>query len=369
MSDTFIAVSDIHLGWKLFNIPELSEDIKDIFQRICDIAIEKKVSRLFIVGDLFDHNRPSPDLVEFVQQQIKRLTRAGVLISGILGDHDKSVNGTGWAYLAGITPLSGDPDQQLKYVGLDYCDDSQSLIHQLAERPKAVNKYVEWIFLHGQAVQLFPFCSDKKKLDFKEIDVFACFPNLKGVVLGDIHKPIEEELVDPVRNKKAFIGYCGSPAIIRRDEINTKTGLLHYDGKKLSRIPCFPDRVHRIVELTEDTDVNKEVLAITKEFEKAPTKRPLFVVTYSKGDQPELAKLAPLYDIGLVKLIQLTNKDTEDEEVVNIRSELKTENKIEEALKVCSPSTEVYELTLSLLNDEPKTVLDNFKTTALNESV
>ena len=104
---SFIALADIHIGWKLFNLPELAQDIKENFVKALDIALAKKVNYVFIVGDLFDINKPSPDMIEFVAEQVKRMAANGIVVAGIAGDHDKPVNGATWVHLTGILPING----------------------------------------------------------------------------------------------------------------------------------------------------------------------------------------------------------------------------------------------------------------------
>ena len=280
MSYSFLAISDIHLGWKLFNLPELAEDLKDNLTRVVDLALKLKVDYIFVVGDLYDSNKPSPDLVKFVSGQVKRAGANGCLVAGIAGDHDKPINESAWIHLSSMLPIN-DVSPDSKFVGYDYSDNSQENVDKLANHPDKKN--IEWIFLHGQAPELFQWCEDKKKLDFKSVDLINDFPNLKGIILGDIHVPIEGVISDPAQIvSDRFIGYCGSLGMVKTDEIDTKTGLLYYDGDKLARVPFKPNREFIKADVVTLLEPINLVPSMTKFFRDAKGKKPIFVIEFNK---------------------------------------------------------------------------------------
>src|SRR4051812_34108677 len=102
----FIAVADIHLEHKLYNMVELEQDIRDDFVRVCSTAISKEVSYLVVVGDLYNNNQPRPDTIAFVRGQVDRLKEHGIEVVGIAGDHDKPINGETWCNVSGVKPLN-----------------------------------------------------------------------------------------------------------------------------------------------------------------------------------------------------------------------------------------------------------------------
>ena len=368
MAYSFIAVSDVHLGWKLFNLPELAQDLKDVFSKVIDLALEKKVSHFFIVGDLYDTNKPSPDLIKFVSEQIRRLTANGIVVAGIAGDHDKPVNQSSWINISNVVPIT-EASRTGEFLGLDYNDNSQLNIDAIKELPKKVKAKVEWIFLHGQVPELFTFTEDKKKLDLKSLDPFNEFPKLKGFVLGDIHKPIEGTFEDPTQTSKPiWVGYCGSLGVIKTDEIGSKGGVLYYDGTTISRLKFELDRKFIRIKLGEPTTPINWITTYKNFFKDNQGKKPVFIVEYDKDNEKEFPTIAPLYEIGIVKVTKVRKTDSITEEPINIRSELKTNNRIEATLKKCAQEQEIYDLTLSLLTaDDPKQILDAFKKQTLKE--
>lgn len=360
-SYTFLSIADIHLGWKLFNLPDLAKDLLDAFIRAIDKAIELKVGYFIVLGDLFENNKPSPDLIAFVQSQTKRLKEAGITPIGIAGDHDKPVGNTTWVELSGFYPIN-DYTNNYRFIGFDYSDNSADNITllRLAEHKDKV----EWIFLHGQVPELFPFCEDKKKLNLKELDLHTMFPNLKGVLLGDVHAPFEGTIGD-VRMKKpdVYIGYCGSLGVVRLDEIDNKKGLFYYDGQQLVRTPFTQDRNFIKIDIAVLTSaVTRLVDQYYDRYKGSREKKPVFIVEYTRATKELLPLINKLYEVAIVKTTLVRKDDKQRNEVVNIRSELKTNNRIEQVLKDCTTDPQVYHTTLSLLQaDDYKPILDKFK--------
>lgn len=366
MSYTFIALADIHLGWKLFNLPELAQDLKDNLVKAFDIALKKRVSAVIIAGDLYDTNRPSPDLIKFVAEQVNRLKANGIVVVGIAGDHDKPVNDSAWVHLSGIIPINDY--RAIPMVGFDYCDNSQENIDKLAALPKEERDEIEWIVLHGQVPELFAFTEDKKKLDIKSLDVINNFPTLKGVILGDIHAPLDGVISDPTMTRKdePWIGYCGSLGVVKTDEIGNKDGILYYDGNKLSRIPFELDRKFIRLNIADSLKPINWIEKYKRFFQEHQGKKPVFIVEHDKGSKHLLPEAGPLYEVGIVRVSITRKTDDSKEETINIRSELKTNNRIEQTLKECAQEQEVYDLILDILNtDDQKAVLDKFKQAAL----
>lgn len=365
MSYKFLAIADVHLGLKLFNLPELEQDMRDNFSRLVDLAIDLKVDYIFVAGDLYEHNRPAPDLIKFVRQQSDKLNANGIIIAGIAGDHDKPINNASWIQLSGIVPIQQIGNQ---FVGLDYCDHSPLLIPKLAE----INykDEVEWIFLHGHVPELFKFSEEKKLLDLKQLNLIQTYPNLKGVILGDIHVPTDSKIHDPTGTKAQlpYIGYCGSLGITKTDEIGQKTGVLYFDGSTLKRHPFKLDRKFVRLYLGDSLEPINWINKFAAFFKSHEGKKPVIIVEYDKTCEERLPLIGPLYEVGIVKKLSIKRKSmddgkTEEKQVINLRSELKTNDRIEAVLKELLPEKEAFDFTHKLLNnlDDPTLVLDELK--------
>lgn len=355
----FIAFSDQHLESKLYNIPELEQDNRDLFSMVVDKALEQEVDYLVSVGDLFDHNKPSSDTIRFVTAQLKRLEGKVVPVA-IAGDHSKPINGATWETVCGFRSVNSVPE----FVGVDYSDNPADVIsllnHELNKKDKNT---VTAVFMHQQMPELWPFCEEKKKVSLQDLDFTNQCASVRGIFLGDIHIRRQERFYYPGCDKEMFIGYCGSLGVTAANETN-KEGLYFFDGEKLKTLKY--DLPRQYVTLDVDPD-NLEQMASASRYAayKQGPKRPVFLVKLHSGVDVG-NKLNFLYDIGFVKMTKVKKDKDGNEEMLNIRSELKTVDRISGVLRELTHGAEygeqVFDLAYKLLTaSEPKQVLDQFK--------
>lgn len=356
-SPSFLAISDVHIGLNLYNQPELGADLRRLFSEVCKLAVQKQVQFLVIAGDLFDSNKPTPDLISFVHAEIEEARMAGVRVIGIAGDHDKPINTESWTRISGVAPIDSVP----QFAGRDYSDNPLEVINHLQSTPR--RKTAEWIVLHGQVPALWNFCEERKKLDLGSLPLFDLYPNLRGVLLGDIHKPYEGKLTDPKTGKTAFIGYCGSLGVTSSSDIGAHIGLLHFDGEKLQRIPFQLGREFVKIDLTSNAMRGFEVGYYIDRFKKSTARRPVFLIEYSPSTKERLAEIRPLYQLGFVRATQVRAKTQgEVHQSVSIRNELNNHERIGTVLRDMVPDDEVrLLLTQALHTEDPKVVLDTFR--------
>lgn len=342
----FVHVGDCHLGKKLHNIPEFEDDMRELFTASIDKAIELEVGAYIISGDLFDNNRPTAELVAFVQKEFARLLAEGIMPMGQPGDHDKAIDGHSWINLAGAREIKYGP-----FFGCEYYDDPKLVLDTVKTNPHACE--AEWLFLHGMCPQIWPYCQDKKTLDLTP-EILEKYTKLKGVLLSDIHSPMEGYL-----NHLGFkipIEYVGSLGITDFSEIEKRKGIHYYDGKNLMRVEIPLPRQYFRIKLQDG--------------EKIPTfpnttfiEKPVFILEYATGEQRNLIKQARhLYDIGIP--IEIRKSEDGAEEVTINRSELNSSDRINAALKTECKTELGFNLANELLsNPDPKSVLDNLKLT------
>jgi DNA repair exonuclease SbcCD nuclease subunit len=84
----FVACADVHLDKKLFNIPDLFQDMFKYFEQAVNFAIEKKVDHFIMAGDVFDNNKPELETLERTRALINKLKNEKINVIGIVGDHD-----------------------------------------------------------------------------------------------------------------------------------------------------------------------------------------------------------------------------------------------------------------------------------------
>lgn len=358
-SSKYIIFSDQHLESKLYNIPELEQDNRDLFKMVVDLALEHEVDYLVSVGDLFDHNKPSSDTISFATKQLQRL-EGKVTAVAIAGDHSKPVNGSTWETVCGFKSVNSVPE----FAGVDYSDNPADVIallnHELNKKPK--NTVIS-IFMHQQVPELWPFCEEKKKISLKDLDLTNQCESIRGIFLGDIHIRRQMRFHDIGCDKELFCGYCGSLGVTAANETE-KEGLYYFDGEKLCTLKY--DLPRQYVTIDVDPDNLEEVLKDARYATyKLEAKRPVFLVKLHDGVDVG-NKLNFLYDIGFVKMTKVKQDKDGKEELVNIRSELKTADRFESVLRELThgieSSEQVFDIAYKLLTEsDPKAVLDKFK--------
>jgi exonuclease SbcD len=95
----FIHTSDVHLdtsfagsGFPSHLGDRKREAIRATFRSILEDALRRPVDLVLIAGDLFEHDRVSPDTVEFLKQQFENLGSIPVFIAP--GNHDPYIPGS-----------------------------------------------------------------------------------------------------------------------------------------------------------------------------------------------------------------------------------------------------------------------------------
>jgi DNA repair exonuclease SbcCD nuclease subunit len=355
----FIAFSDQHLEKKLHNIPECEQDLRELFTMVIDKAIEHEVDYLVSVGDLFDNNKPTSDTISFVTTELKRL-EGKVIPVAIAGDHSKPINGSTWESVCGFKPVNSVPE----FVGVDYSDNPVDVVALINhELNKKEQNTVLCVFMHQQVPELWPFCEDKKKISFSDLDLSNQCGSIRGIFLGDIHIRRQARFHNPACDKELFMGYCGSLGVTASNETE-KEGLYYFDGEKLKTIKYDLPRQYVNIDVYPE---NLDEVVKDKQYAayKLGPKRPIFLVKLYNGVEVG-DRLNFLHDIGFVKTSKVKLDKDGQEEMVNIRSELKTVDRIGGVLRDLAAEVEhsetVYNLAYKLLTEsDPKAALDQFK--------
>ena len=360
----FLATSDQHLGHKLYNFPELENDARLLFSSVIDTAISLKVDYFVSVGDLFDNNKPTSELIDFVSFELRKLASAGIKAVAIAGDHSKPQDGVTWEKICGFNPINIVPE----FVGIDYNDNpKQTLAFLNTELNSRPNNSVNFIFMHQQIPELWPFCDEKKVINLKDIDFSNHCDSMRAVFLGDIHKRKEMWYKDPICNSQVFIGYCGSLGVTASDELE-KSGLYLWENDKLNLVEYSLPR--QFIQLDVSAENIDKLFKSQYEQYANEAARPVFICRYTSDVSEQLNKLNFLYDLGIVKFTRIKTDENASEEYVNIRSELKTSERISAVLKNIINGKKdndiLYDFAHRLLFEEDCTkVLDDLKLTYL----
>ena len=346
---TFIHVGDTHIGCKLYNLPQLEQDVREAFVAAVDKAIALSIDYFIVSGDLYDHNKPTPEMVDFVSMQVDRMTTKGIIVLGQNGDHDAAIDGVAWAGVTGMQPIN-----RAGFFGVPYNNDPSVVLEQIKSNPASHD--VEWLFLHGMVPQLWPFCEDKKTLPM-DVELLKNYPNLKGILLSDIHKPICGKLA--LNSKNIPMEYVGSLGVTAADEVEGKKGIHYYDGKKLNRILFPPKREFIRVDFTKED--SKVIVPVVN-----PAIKPVIIVSYSKATRERLKELTPLYEVGHVVRNYVSIKKQGDVEQTTIRSEMKCGDKSTDVLRSILTDNTQFDLATALLaSHDPRSILEEFKKVSL----
>lgn len=92
---TFLHAADLHLDSPLRGLDRkegapaqrIRESSRIAFRRLVDAAIDGKVSFVLLAGDIYD-SQPAFETYLFFHQQMDRLSRAGIPVAIVLGNHD-----------------------------------------------------------------------------------------------------------------------------------------------------------------------------------------------------------------------------------------------------------------------------------------
>jgi len=159
------------------------------------------------------------------------------------------------------------------------------------------------------------------------------------------------------------VGYCGSLGVTAANETE-KPGLYYYDGEKLKTIKYDLPREYITLDVTADNldqivnDQRNVVHGLVRGL-------PVFLVKLHGGVEIG-SKLNFLYEKGHVKMTKVRVDGEGKEELVNIRSEIKTADRFSGVLRDLTNGIEnsetVYDLAYKLLTSaDPKSELDTFK--------
>ena len=88
----FIHLSDLHIGKRVNGFPML-EDQRYILEQILKKTKESAADAVIIAGDIYDKPVPSAEAVDLFDDFLVGLTRLGVRVFLISGNHDSAMRG------------------------------------------------------------------------------------------------------------------------------------------------------------------------------------------------------------------------------------------------------------------------------------
>jgi exonuclease SbcD len=89
MTIDFLHMSDVHLGYRQYNLEERFKDFGRAFMNAVDYGIQNKVDFVLICGDLFHKSALDPLTLLQAVRGLERLEEANIKTIAIVGNHDK----------------------------------------------------------------------------------------------------------------------------------------------------------------------------------------------------------------------------------------------------------------------------------------
>jgi exonuclease SbcD len=245
-----IHFSDTHLGHQQYprvdenGLNQRERDLYDAFDAVVDHAIAAKADLVVHAGDLFDGVRPSNRALAHALEGFLRLSRAGIPVVLIAGNHEHpKLRETGspfrlFAHLDGVHPVYQGKRQTLEFLlqgrkvrvhAVPQCPDQEAVAREVAEAPTARDGGLDLLVVHGAVTTL----ADIPQAEFNELSLEpSWFAPFHYVALGHFHG---------VKQAAANAWYCGAPDRVSMAESGQDKGFLEVTFPAASGAGTKPD--------------------------------------------------------------------------------------------------------------------------------
>ena len=336
---SFVHVADVHLGYAQYNLEVRREDFNATFQEVVDKTIELKPDFMLIVGDLFQHARPSNSTLENAITSFRKLKDAGIPVLTVDGSHDSAPN-----MITGtiLNPLdsAGLIRYLPRYKGACWQNEScyvygvpnfrtkrrteEQLPAFLEQNKPTPNPSLFNIFLFHMAVDIPGISPPHIEAEARS----ELFPDgFNYYAGGHIHVPSTRPF------KKGLLAYSGCTETVSYEDAKIEKGFYHVEvnGKgvpQLHRIKLETPR--RFIILDHDysgltpTEITEKAVQLVREADEAGA----IIVPVLKGVLPseaerteiDLTKIREVAKKALLvrPLLRLTEKEVSDEVIRSI---------------------------------------------------
>lgn len=238
----FFHISDLHIGKRVCGFSML-EDQRYILKQITALAAEKRPDGVLIAGDLYDKSMPSAEAVELADDFLYELSRLGIPVWAISGNHDSAERvayGGRMMEQAGLHMSRVFDGRMQKYTLSPKTEkDTETDIYLLPYiRPAQVRRFYpeEEIETTQQAVQAV---LKKTALDRGHVNILLMHQFLAGAILCESEEVSVggSDQVD-VRTVSDFdyvaLGHLHGPQKVGRDNIRYCGSPLKYSFSEVS---------------------------------------------------------------------------------------------------------------------------------------
>lgn len=281
----FAHISDTHLGYKQYNLPEREQDFYNSFDELIDKIIEERVNFVIHSGDLFEHSRPKVEALIQALLGFKKLHEKGIKTYSIAGNHDIQIRKD----FRPIQLLYQDYgvrllDYERKYDiiknedifigGLPYHPVyySEILNEEIQEISKTANNYKKRILVLHQGLDAFLPWDQKHELKITDLP-----SNFHYYALGHVHRRILQKFGDGI------LSYPGSSDIWNLHEVEDFKekgkgfNLVDFDGREPTVQFIRLEKTRHFDKFTIDSDnfedeLNRVKNSTYKIYQKSPSK-------------------------------------------------------------------------------------------------
>lgn len=306
----FLHTADLHLDYSQYGLDERRKDFYRCFRDICDTAISQKVDAIVLAGDLLDNKGPGGTSVYTLQQAVNKAKEAGIVVMGIVGNHDTCDD---WLHLCGIHNLDtqgGITVKGIRFDGLGFKAPTKfkSTLEEDRET-RASDVFVMHQMVREASISTVPIVLEELSPLFEAMGV-------QYVAMGDVHQK------QTWKFGNVTFAYPGSPERKSSDDSGDKTVNIvditkGEPGKLIVSQVSTSARPIEVIDISDVDDIDKW---IKHKFEN----NPLIYVKYP-GALLEQAKnlVNMLSSKGLLVRPQLKNKIISDIEAPDV-TELQT---------------------------------------------
>ena len=267
MSLKILHTSDIHLGAKLSYLGTKAgvhrNQIRETFEKVVDLAVEKKVDLFLVAGDLFNDPFPSKTNVEFVRDQFQKLSKNGVKVAVIAGNHDllepgsvflsdemKFSEGNIHVFTDNSPWVIEDLDTTVYGVSITTQKSRKSPFSQIPVTKEDKSK-IKIALVHG-SVEIGGKEADNHPIDPKALQTSI----FNYIALGDWHGKLE------VSKNKSW--YSGSPELIDSDQKEAGNVLIVDVAAETKVIPTNVGK-RRVVKQEVDLGKYSDIVTLQKD--------------------------------------------------------------------------------------------------------
>lgn len=328
MNPKILIASDLHLSEVIWTTrPEITGDSYFALDEIYRVAIEQRVGRVFLLGDVFDTYQPTARDVVKYQEFSNKLLAADIDLFYIEGQHDRSsvrvaddANHIAWC---DTTKVANHADGMVVPINEEinaYCLDWRHSDHVAFELMK-IPKNCQWLFAHQAWKELMSSsCRSDCSLEHDVPD------HIQAVFTGDKHN----HSICSIGARRLAVYSPGCTHMRKKNEPMSFAVFLVDDGRVRSiPIRSRPLRRFELMNLGSEMDVELALKTMSNEDIPEAVAKPLFIIQHIKELSNYIRSLRDRKDIHVITetvVPRLKEKQESQEKEKSLTSDVRADN-------------------------------------------